>query len=237
MLEQKLGALFCLIGGSNRHPTDDFGLALIWNEIICGGDFLEVNWLSRSGIHDAANTVCFRKPHGVVNGTQGNLELHDDGVRLAQKRRSGIHVLRGKCVICAFDDDDAILPARIHEDGSDATRNAFGDTYVGCVNPLRFEVLDRGRSKEIASDFCHHAHACSAQTRCHRLIGAFSPEAKVELLAEDGLARPREHVIERGEVHVGASYYYDHGFLGRHSASGYSARGLYKNPSGEPQNS
>src|SRR5260370_10234287 len=71
LLEQKLGALFCLIGGSNRHPTDDFGLALIWNEIICVADFLEVNWLSRSGIHDAANTVCFRKPHGVVNATQG----------------------------------------------------------------------------------------------------------------------------------------------------------------------
>src|SRR6266851_1892787 len=45
---------------------------------------------------------------------------------------------------------------------------------------------------------------------------------------------PRERVIERGKVHVGAAHNRNKGFLGHHFASDDSARGLYKNPAREP---
>src|SRR5229473_3162870 len=69
----------------------------------------------------------------------------------------------------------------------------------------------------------------STKTRGDRLIGSFAAKTKVKFLAEDRLARPRKHVIERGEIHVGAAHHGNEGLLGHRFASDDSARGLYRN--------
>ena len=60
------------------------------------------------------------------------------------------------------------------------------------------------------------------------LIGAFSAEPQVELLAKNRFTRPREYIIKSGEIHVGAAHNYNQGLFRHHFASASSARGLYK---------
>src|SRR5207244_3353565 len=55
---------------------------------------------------------------------------------------TGIPVL-----VPAFDDDDAVLPFAVHENGSDAARDAFGNPYAAGVNPLRLKVFDGCRAE------------------------------------------------------------------------------------------
>src|SRR3989440_12372021 len=129
---------------------------------------------------------------------------------------------------------DALPISRIYKDGGDPAGNALGDAHVRRVNPLRCKVFNRGRAKQIAPYFCHHAYVRSAETRGNRLVGAFSAEAKIELLAEDRFPWTWEHGIERGKVHIGAAHDRNKGWLGHHFSSGDSARGLYKNPAREP---
>src|SRR2546430_2204693 len=57
--------------------------------------------------------------------------------------------------------------------------------------------------------------------------------ANVDLTTfHDVFPRPREHIMERGKVHVSAAHNCNKGRLGHHFASGDSRRGLYKNPAG-----
>ena len=128
----------------HRHSRDRFCFAFIGNEIIRGANSLEINWLCRSGIHDAADAIGFGEFHGVVDGAQRNLKLHDDGFCLTEQGRGGIHIFGRKRVVCTLHDNDAILTARIHKDRSDPAGNALGDAHVGRVNSLRFKVFDRG---------------------------------------------------------------------------------------------
>src|SRR5256886_11987565 len=59
--------------------------------------------------------------------------------------------------------------------------------------------------------------------------------ANVDLTTfHDVFPRPREHIMERGKVHVSAAHNCNKGRLGHHFASGDSRRGLYKNPAREP---
>src|SRR4029077_6220103 len=102
-------------------------------------------------------------------------------------------------------------------------------THVLRINSLRFEILNRGGAEQVASHFCHHAHVCTAQACRNGLIGPFAAKTKIEFLAENRLSRPRKHVIERREIHVGAADYGNEGLLGHHFASDDSARGLYRN--------
>src|SRR6266566_2806899 len=69
LTQKKLGALLCIIDRVNRHSCDCFGFALIGDEIIRGADFLVVNRLRRSGIHDTTNPVGLRELHGVIDGS------------------------------------------------------------------------------------------------------------------------------------------------------------------------
>ena len=170
----------------------------------------------------------------MADGAEGNLKLHDDGVCLAEQGRGGIHIFRCKRVVCALHDDDAILATGIHKDRGDAAGNAGGDAHVSRVNALRFKIPNRCGPEKIAPYFCHHAHVRAAETRRNRLVGAFAAEAEIELPAEDGFPRPREHIMERGKVHVSAAHNCNKGRLGHHFASGDSRRGLYKNPAREP---
>src|SRR5438445_683127 len=128
----------------------------------------------------------------------------------------------------------AILATGIHKDRGDAAGNAGGDAHVSRVNALRFKIPNRCGPEKIAPYFCHHAHVRAAETRRNRLVGAFAAEAEIELPAEDGFPRPREHIMERGKVHVSAAHNGNKGRLGHHFASGDSRRGLYKNPAREP---
>jgi hypothetical protein len=58
----------------------------------------------------------------------------------------------------------------------------------------------------------------------HRLIRTFAAESEIELLAEDGFARAGKHVVECGEVHVGAAHNGNQRWLGhRYSFSFCSA--------------
>ena len=83
---------------------------------------------------------------------------------------------------------------------------------------MRFEIPDRGRAEEITSDFRDHAHVRAADARGHCLIGALAAKAEVELFPEDGFARARKYIVERGEVHVGAAHNGNKGWLGHHQS-------------------
>ena len=170
----------------------------------------------------------------MVHGAQWNLKLHDNGVCFAQEWGCGVHIFRRKRIVSAFHNEDAILPARIHKDRRDSTRHALGDAHMRRVDPLRFEVLNRGGTKEIAADFRYHSYSCSAKARRNCLIRALASESKIKFLAKDGFARAREDVIERGQVHVGAAYNRNEGLFGHCFVGDDSARGLYKNPAGVP---
>src|SRR5439155_26775414 len=80
----------------------------------------------------------------------------------------------------------------------------------------------------------HHASVRSADPCWNRLIVAFAAEANIKLLVGDGFAEPRENVIKRRQVHVGAAHHCTQGLLGHYLAPGDSWRGLYKTPVGEP---
>src|SRR5690242_7550701 len=102
------------------HSRDCFRLALIRNEIIRTTELLKIHGLTRRGIHDAPDAVALRKLRGVINGSQRNLELQDDGVCFSKKRRRRIYILGSEPIVRAFHHDDAVLPAGIYEDRSDA---------------------------------------------------------------------------------------------------------------------
>src|SRR5437660_10503826 len=84
----------------------------------------------------------------------------------------------------------------------------------------QFNDFNRVRDNQISPYFCHHSYVRSAETRRNRLVCAFSAEAEIELLAEDRFPWPREHVIERGKVHVGAAHNRNKGWLGHHFRPG-----------------
>ncbi len=109
-------------------------------------------------------------------------------------------------IVRAFDNDDAILAARLDEDGSDAARNSFRDADVARVNSLGLKIFDGCGAEEIAADFRDHGYRGAAQASGDRLVCAFAAEAEVEFFAEDGFARARKDVIECCEVHIGAAY-------------------------------
>src|SRR6266404_9207021 len=200
----------------NGHPSDGFGFTLIGNEIVGVADFLEVNGLRGSRVHNAANTTGPGELHSVVDGAQRDLKLQDDSVRFVQQQSRGVHIFRGEYVVGALHDDDAVLAARIYEDGRHSAGNSFGEEHIPRVDPLRFKVLDCGGAEEIVPHSRHHAHVCSAEPRRNRLIGAFAAKAEIELFAEDGLPGPREHIIKRSEVYIGAAHYRNKGLLGHH---------------------
>src|SRR5690348_5363068 len=102
------------------HSRDCFRLALIRNEIIRATELLKIHGLTRRGIHDAPDAVAPRKLRSVINGSQRNLELQVDRVRSSQKRRGSIHILGSEPIVRALHHDDAVLPAGIYEDRSDA---------------------------------------------------------------------------------------------------------------------
>src|SRR6516164_5928258 len=67
-------------------------------------------------------SFCNSKSHfdRVIHGAKWDFELQNDGVCLAQKGLRRIHVLRCEQVVRALDDDDAVLPFPVHENGSNA---------------------------------------------------------------------------------------------------------------------
>ena len=175
---------------------------------------LEVHWLGRGGIYDAADAFGFGEADGVINSVKRDFKLHDDGVGFAQKGSGGIDVFRGEGVICALHDDDPILAAGFDENRGDATGDSFGDADVARVDALGLEILDGGRAEEVAAHFCDHGYRRAAQTRGDCLVRAFAAKAEIEFFAEDGFAGAGEDVVESGEVHVGAAYDGDEGLFG-----------------------
>ncbi len=135
---------------------------------------------------------------------------------LRRSGSGGIDVFWGEGVVCAFDNDNAILAAWFDENWRDAAGDSFGDADVAGVDALRLKIFDGGGAEEIAADFCDHGDGRAAEPRGYGLVGAFAAKAQVEFFAEDGFAGAREDVVESGEVHVGAAYNGDEGLF-RHS--------------------
>src|SRR5580700_4685691 len=204
----------------NRHAGDKLRLRFVGDEIIGGAQLLQIRLLSRGWIHNAADAFGFCETHRVIDGAKWNLELHHDGVCFRKKRGGGIDVLRRKGVVRAFYYDDAILAVGINKNWGDAACYTFCDAHLACVDALRFKVFYCGGAEQVAANFRDHRNRRAGQSSSDSLIGALAAKAQVKFFAEDGFARPRKHVIERGEVHVGAAYDCNEGLLRHPRSSG-----------------
>src|SRR5258708_6325452 len=76
---------------------------------------------------------------------------------------------------------------------------------MGCIDAQLLKVLDRGRSKQIASNSCHHEHISATKPGCNRLIRALAAESEIKFLAEDGFAGLGEAIREGCQVDIGAA--------------------------------
>ena len=75
------------------------------------------------------------------------------------------------------------------------------------VDAELLEILDGGRTKQIAADPRHHEDRGSAQPGRGRLVGALASESQIEFLAEDGFAGLGKAVGESGQVDIRAAHY------------------------------
>src|SRR4029077_5810803 len=132
------------------HSRNDFSLSFVGDEIIDAAQLLEVNVLSGSGVHDAADALRLRKADSVVDSIERDFELHNDGVGFEQECGRGIHVIGRERIVRTFDDNDAILAAGLDKNGSDAARYTFGDADVAGVDALRLKIVDGCRTEEVA---------------------------------------------------------------------------------------
>src|ERR1019366_1411378 len=76
---------------------------------------------------------------------------------------------------------------------------------MGGVDTERLEVLDGGRTKQVASHPRHHEHLRTTETSGDRLIRALASESQLEFLPEDGFPGLGELVGKRCEINVGTS--------------------------------
>ena len=134
-----------------------------------------------------------------------NLEFEDNRVHGAKVGSRRIHVGRLECVVRSLHDDDAVLAAGIDEDGSHATRNALDDADMRCVDAKRCEILHRRFAEKVVADLGYHHYIRAAESRCHRLIRAFSAKTKIKTGAKNGFARPGKTVAEGGEIGIRAA--------------------------------
>ena len=82
-------------------------------------------------------------------------------------------------------------------------RLAGGRVEAG-IDAARSEVLNGGRSEQVIPDARHHGHTCPAQPRGDGLVGAFAPEAEMELAPENSLPGTGKAVGEGGQIDVRA---------------------------------
>ena len=73
--------------------------------------------------------------------------------------------------------------------------------------PSLLEILDCGRTKQVAAHPRHHEHIRPAQPGRSRLVSPLAAESEVEFLAEDGFARLGKAVGKSGQVNIGAAYH------------------------------
>jgi len=187
----------------NRHSRDHFGFTLVGNKIIRIAEFLKVKRLCRSRIDNAANATGFGKLHGVVDSTQRNFELQNDGVCLPQQRRRGIYILGESVSLAPFTTMMRFCPLGSTKIGATPLETPSAmRTYVTSI-PSDSKFLIVAGPKRSFPTFATISHVRPTQTRRNRLIRPLAPKAEIELRAKDGFARPRKHIIEGGQVHIG----------------------------------
>ena len=191
----------------NGDAGNGFRLALIGHEIICRGNFFEIQRQRGSGIHDAANAMRLGKANRVADSGEGDFKLQQNGVSLAEKWRGGIHILGREGFVRAFDNQDAVLPTGVDKDRRDAGGDSFRDPHVTGIDALGLEVLYGGRSKQIIADLGDHADGSATSACGHSLVGALSSKTQVEFLSENRFARPWKRVVEDRQVNIGASHH------------------------------
>ena len=198
-----LGIVHCLHCSS----CDRFGFTLIRDKIV---EILErghLDRLRRRGIQDATDAVLAGECDGVVDGLDGNLELQHDAVSRLQHLRGGVDVRRFHRIIGPFDDQDAVLPVGLNEDGSHAARQPFDLSYVRRIDSLFAEIFDRRGAEQVTAHSRNHEDFGAAEARGYRLVCAFASKAQVEPVSKDRFAALRESVGECRQVDVGAAYY------------------------------
>ena len=141
----------------------------------------------------------------MVDGLDRDLELQDDAVGALQHGQRLVDVGRRQAVVRPFHHDDPVLPVRIDEDGRDAARRTLDDAHVLGADAMRLEVLNRRRPEQVRADARDHVHLGAAEPRRHRLIGALSAPAEIEVRAEDRLSGVRKPIAERDQIDVGAA--------------------------------
>ena len=106
-------------------------------------------------------------------------------------------------VVCARDDDEAILPLSVNPDWRNAAA-LFNGAHPGSVNLLLDEVLHVRGAVRVISNCVDHGDRSTESRRHHRLIRTLAAEAHLESVANERLANFREALRVGDEIHHGA---------------------------------
>src|SRR5215471_9381522 len=125
-----------------------------------------------------------REGNGVVDGFERDFKLQHDAIDRLQSFGSGINVDRLECVVGSLHHQNAVLSVGLDKDWGHATGESLNLLHMGCIDVQFLEILDCGRTKQVAADSRDHENIRAAEAGSNRLVRTLAAETKIEFLSE-----------------------------------------------------
>src|SRR4029077_8292604 len=130
--------------------------------------------------------------------------LQDHAIDSLEQVSRSINVRRLQQIVRAFHYEDAILSVRLNENRRHAAGDSFDLLHMGSIDPQLLEVLNGGRTEQIAAHPSNHEDLSATKPGSHRLIRPLTPKAEIELLAKNRFSGFGETIGKGSQINIRA---------------------------------